>query len=112
MTLHQSPAEFSWIHVAGIHHILFSSRLSNHNLLGGDSDLDQFLNRSVQIHKQRGIGVIFHMGALVIELDVVEIDEISHFLVHSHISSLWIVSFIKVGRLGSMGNNVIRQPFA
>ena len=49
---------------------------------------------------------------MVIELDIVEIDKVTYFLINSHISSVFIASTTEVGCLRGVSYNVLRNDLS
>ena len=91
--------------------------LSYHYLSGRNSSCDDFLNscsvelRSSCMYKQFLIRVIFGVN-LVVELNHIEVYQVSHLIVDGLISSMSIVLIFEVRSLGCMSDDVIWEFFS
>ncbi len=101
------------IHPACIGGIEGSHWLADNYHLQGNSTSVDLLHRSVsewshRLNEQPFICIICVIS-LIIELDVVKIDQMSHLLMHSHVGSKFVMLTTKIRCLRSMSNNVSWQ---
>ena len=100
-------------HVACIVGILGSHRLAYNQFPGVNPSFLNFhkgcpTEESGCFFNQLLIGVIFGIP-LVVELDDVEVYQVSHCLVYSDVSSIFVVLLFEVGALRTVGDNMVRD---